>query len=105
VEHLLAAASQVTLIVMEKQRLSQTLEQLRAELSQAERVDPETLAELRRLTDDIQRKLADREELTSDEVEPASSGLKDQLLKFEAEHPQLAAAIGRVADALAAMGI
>jgi uncharacterized protein DUF4404 len=31
--------------------------------------------------------------------------LKDALLRFEAEHPQMSNAIGKVADALAAMGI
>jgi hypothetical protein len=31
--------------------------------------------------------------------------LKDLLLKFEADHPQMSVTIGRVADALAAMGI
>jgi hypothetical protein len=31
--------------------------------------------------------------------------LKDLLLRFEADHPQLSVAVGRVADALAAMGI
>jgi hypothetical protein len=89
---------------MEKQQLLQTLEQLHAELSQAERVDPQTLAELETLTDDIRRALDTRDAKSPNEVEPVS-GLKDLLLKYEAEHPQLSAAIGRVADALAAMGL
>jgi hypothetical protein len=88
---------------MEKQQLLQTLEQLHKELSQTERVDPETLAELERLSGDIRSALAQRDAISADEVEPVS-GLKDLLLKYEAEHPQLSAAIGRVADALAAMG-
>ena len=90
---------------MQKQRLMQTLEELRAELSQSKRVDPETLELLEQLTKEIQRALDQGEQNASAEVEPASSGLKDLLLKFDAEHPQLAGAIGRVADALAAMGI
>ncbi len=93
---------------MEKQQLLKTLEQLRAELSQTDRVDPETLAELEKLTADIRRKLDERaEEQLADEpdeeIEPVS-GLRNLMLKYEAEHPQLAASIGRVADALAAMG-
>jgi hypothetical protein len=88
---------------MEKQRLLQTLEQLQKELSRAERVDPETLAELETLTADIRRAVEERDAESADEVEPVS-GLRDLLLKYEAEHPQLSAAIGRVADALAAMG-
>jgi hypothetical protein len=90
---------------MEKQQLLQTLEELRTELSQAEGVDPETLAALQQLADDLQRKARARGQLSTREVEPASSGLKDLVLKFEADHPQLAVAVGRVADALAAMGI
>jgi hypothetical protein len=97
---------QATLIDMEKQRLLHSLEELRAELSQAEEVDPETLAELRRLTNDIQNKLKGRQdESWSKELEPTTSGLKDLLLKYEADHPQLSVAVGRVADALASMGI
>jgi hypothetical protein len=90
---------------MDKQRLLETLEALRAELSQAEGVDPETLAALEQLTDDLHRKAEGQQRLSPREVEPATSGLKDLLLKFEADHPQLAVAVGRVADALAAIGI
>jgi hypothetical protein len=34
-----------------------------------------------------------------------TGNLRDLLLKFEAEHPELAASIGKIADSLAAMGI
>jgi hypothetical protein len=103
--HLSLAMMQARLAGMEKQRLLETLEVLRSELSQAEGVDPEALAALQRLTDDLRRKAEARGQLSNREVEPASSGLKDLVLKFEADHPQLAVAVGRVADALAAMGI
>ena len=89
---------------MEKQRLLQTLEELRAELALAKSVDPETMAQLEQLTKDIQRVVHEKDEIAADKVDPDSSGLKALLLKFEAEHPQLSASIGRVADALAAMG-
>jgi hypothetical protein len=90
---------------MSNERLLETLEQLHAELSQAEPVDPEVAARLRAITDDIERALAQREQASSAKLAPASSGLNDLMLKFESEHPQLSVAIGRVADALAAMGI
>ena len=90
---------------MEKQQLRKTIEELRAAMSRAESVDPEMLAELRQLTDELQHKLDERDELTPEDIEPHSVSLKDQLLKLESEHPQLADSIGRVADALAAMGI
>jgi hypothetical protein len=90
---------------MDKQRLLQTLEELHQEISQTEGVDPETLTELQQLMDDLQQKLRSGGKLSTREVEPSSSGLNDLLLKFEADHPQLSVAVGRVADALAAMGI
>lgn len=90
---------------MEKQRLLETLEELRAEVAQTRRVDPETLAKLRQVTDELQRALDNREDELSPEVEPASRGLRDLLLQFEADHPQLSVSVGKVADALAAMGI
>jgi Domain of unknown function (DUF4404) len=88
---------------MERKQLAETLDQLHADLSRAESVDPQTLAKLRMLTEDIQR-LADEQEASPEEVEPVSNGLRDMMLKFEADHPQLSASVGRVADALAAMG-
>ncbi len=90
---------------MEKQRLLETLDALRAEVAQASAVDPEMLAELRRLSDDI-RRIIDNDEQppTAASDDDAPHGLKDLLLRFEAEHPQLSAAVGKVADALAAMG-
>jgi hypothetical protein len=90
---------------MGNERLQSTLRQLHDELAQAEGVDPETLARLRVLMDDIERALAKRGAQSPADVEAHASGLKDLLLKFEAEHPQLSVAAGRVADALAAMGI
>jgi hypothetical protein len=90
---------------MENERLQSTLRQLHDELSQAEGVDPETLARLQTLTDEIERAMAKRGTQSPADVEAHASGLKDMLLRFEAEHPQLSVAAGRVADALAAMGI
>jgi hypothetical protein len=90
---------------MGNDRLQSTLRQLHDELTQAEGVDPETLARLQALTDEIELALARRGTESPADVEPHASGLKDLLLKFEADHPQLSVAAGRVADALAAMGI
>jgi hypothetical protein len=89
---------------MEKQRLIETLEDLHAELSRADDADLETIALLEKLTADLQRLLEKRGAKSAAELEPATSGLKDLLLKYEADHPQLSVVLGRVADALAAMG-
>ena len=89
---------------MEKQRLLETLAALRAELAKLDEADPETVAQLKQLTADVQTALDRRDASRSQELGPATSGLKDLLLKFEAEHPQMSVAVGKVADALAAMG-
>jgi hypothetical protein len=88
---------------MDKKQLLETLDALRAEVAQASEVDPQMLDELRQLTDEIQQSIDDAESPAAGD-ENAQHGLKDLLLKFEAEHPQLSGAVGRVADALAAMG-
>jgi hypothetical protein len=89
---------------MEKKRLLETLDALRAEVAQASEVDPELRAELRRLTDELRQTIDDREQVAATEDEQAPHGLKDLLLRFEADHPQLSVSVGKVADALAAMG-
>jgi hypothetical protein len=90
---------------MEKKQLLETLDALRAEVAQASEVDPEMLADLRRLTDQIRQDLDDSEQpppASADESAPHT--LKDLLLRFEADHPQFSVAVGKAADALAAMG-
>jgi hypothetical protein len=89
---------------MENERLLSTLTQLRAELERAEGVDQQTLNQLDQLIDDAKRGVIPEERTESTGDEQDSGGLRDLLLKFEADHPQLSTSIGRVADALAAMG-
>ena len=90
---------------MDKQRLLQTLAELRAEVANADSVDPETVALLEAAMRDLQSEVDKRGVKQSADIAPAASGLKDALLKFEAEHPDLSVVIGKVADTLAAMGI
>jgi hypothetical protein len=90
---------------MEKQRLIETLQQLHEELSSDKSVDPETLALMRTVTDDIDRLLDQKERESQVDTAPVTSGLRNLVLKFEADHPELSISIGKVADALAAMGI
>ena len=89
---------------MENKRLLDTLKQLHDELSREQDVDPETVALLQTLTGDIERVLQRRGGASTADVKPVASGLRDLMLRFEADHPQLAAAVGKVADSLAAMG-
>jgi hypothetical protein len=90
---------------MEKHELVEQLAQLHEELARTDCADPATLEQLRTLTADIERLTGEEEAVDADEAEPITSGLRNLLLKFESEHPQLAVAIGKVADALAAIGI
>lgn len=88
---------------MDREQLLATLQELRAELADEQDVDPDTLARLDRLTSDLARGM-NREPKAARHDVPDSSGLRELLLKFEADHPQLSASVGRVANALAAMG-
>jgi hypothetical protein len=88
---------------MEKKRLLESLDALRAEVAQSQQVDPQMLAELRRLTDEIRRSPVEAM-ASAEKTAEGPRGLKDLLLSFEADHPQLSVSVGKVADALAAMG-
>jgi hypothetical protein len=83
---------------MKQDELVARLAELHQELSRTDQIDPETVDMLRTLTADIAR-------LSGEQKSLAGTGLKDWLLKLEAEHPQLSVAVGKVADALAAIGI
>jgi hypothetical protein len=88
---------------MDKQRLLELLDALRADVAGSGDVDPAMLAELRRLTDEI-RQSEKKQTAPTNPSGSAPSGLKRLLLHFEADHPQLSVSVGKVADALAAMG-
>jgi hypothetical protein len=89
---------------MERQQLLTTLQELRTELAGEEGVDAQILARLDQVIADLERNASQGGATTAAAAPPDSSGLKEMLLKFEAQHPQMSASIGRVADALAAMG-
>jgi septal ring factor EnvC (AmiA/AmiB activator) len=88
--------------------LRERLEDLHAELERAPRVDPES----RRLLAEVAR---DIDALLGRSPAPADAGggehatltdrLSELVREFEEEHPALAAAVGRVATALANLGI
>ncbi|MCC7476314.1 MAG: DUF4404 family protein [Pirellulales bacterium] len=89
---------------MEKKHLLESLDALRAEVAQAGEVDPQMLAELRRLAEGLRQSLESGPNTEQASNESAPHGLKNLLLQFEADHPQLSEAVGKVANALAAMG-
>jgi hypothetical protein len=89
---------------MDRDRVLDALATLRGELVGAKGLSPEARAALERVSDDIRQHLEEREAVGSDD-DDAASALKDSLLEFEAEHPQLTGAINQVAAALANLGI
>ena len=92
---------------MDQRELFETLTKLHSELSKSDEVDPAALDMLRTLTTDMNRLLGKQgaEATVPEDVEPVARGLKDLMLRFEADYPQLSVAVGKVADALAGMGI
>ncbi len=90
---------------MEQNELTAKLSQLHTELAKTHEVDAESLDLLRKLTADIGRLLDGKDDAGDEDTEGVASGLKDLLLKFESEHPELAITVGKVADALASIGI
>jgi hypothetical protein len=90
---------------MERQELTAKLAELHAELSRSDQVDPANLQQLRELTGEIERLLEQEDAADAEEAEGVTSGLKDLLLRFEADHPELSQTLGKLADGLAAIGI
>ena len=94
-----------TIDIMQKQQLQEFLAKLHGELSDREKIDDDTRQLLKKFADDINRLLDDDDVAAADDVDPPAEQVQDLVLKFEADHPELTAALNRVATALANMGI
>lgn len=77
--------------------IEELLDQLRAAIDEAERTGDKD--ELARLVDELDRRL------NEDDDEGIVDDLRDEVTKWETNHPRLAEAIGRAADALSALGL
>ena len=91
--------------MMQKHQLQEALAKLHGELSDQEQLDDGTRQLLKKFADDINRLLDDDDVTAADDVDAPSEQVQDLVLKFEAEHPRLTAALNQVASALANMGI
>lgn len=89
---------------MEKKQLNETLQELHTSLSQVEELDESTREAMRALTADLERILGESSP-SSDDLQTARDHLQAMLLRFETDHPQLTGILGRVANALANIGI
>jgi hypothetical protein len=87
-----------------RQALQETLTRLHEELRQGPPLDDEARAQLETLAQDIERALrpGSRE---PDALDALGRRLREAIERFEESHPALTAAVNRVADALARMGI
>jgi hypothetical protein len=89
---------------MTKPELIAALEQLTVELAALREVDERSKQTLVELAADVRRQLTFTP-TTSETETPAYESFRDQVQRFEAEHPQLAETIGVIADGLARLGI
>jgi len=87
---------------MEKQRVSELLEQLHEELSTADALDEATAEKLREAVEEIEKALAASAPLTS---QPLVQRMRDALYHLPESHPTIRNTVGRIADALAQIGI
>jgi hypothetical protein len=78
--------------------LEDLLAHLRAAIDAAEE-GADNNAELARLAGQVERRLRD------DDPDGVVDDLREEVTRFEASHPTLAAAINRTADALSAIGL
>lgn len=102
-------------ITMEQEQLKATLGDLHRELSAHTAVDPEVRTLLRQLSADIDTLLASPSTTGGDAAASSTVPATDRQTtldnvlslasEFEESHPQLATALGRVADALSRLGI
>lgn len=89
---------------MDRKRVLEALNVLNDELASSDTVSPEARASIGQVSNDIRQLLDERTATGHDDAE-AASALKDALLEFEAEHPQLTQTLNQVAAALANLGI
>ena len=89
---------------MQEQHLRQMLEQLHTELQRADTIDDRSRELLRGVLGDIED-LLERKQKRGTQPESIIARLRKAVRAFETTHPTLTDAIGRVADALAGMGI
>ena len=90
---------------MPKTALKNALDIVRGALKEPRRIAPEDLQELSDLNDAIERALEETEELHGETGEQVSRSATSLIERLEISHPQLTAALGRLAETLAAIGI
>lgn len=92
---------------MSKERLSELLHQLQVELDATENLDEQVSEQLRGLTAEIRQTLQQDAVArpAADAPQGAIAQLRQAATRFEDTHPALTNTVGRIADALAQLGI
>jgi hypothetical protein len=89
---------------MNNEQLRAQLEQLRAELQQADSIDPQQREMLQGRANDIEQ-LLKREEIKPHHYTGLGERLSEDVAQLEASHPQITLLMRRVIDSLAYLGI
>ena len=87
------------------ENLRRRLAELHAELENVDAVDAEARAALEEVMHEIRDVLARSEDEERSEAPSLADRLRDAGRHFEESHPTLTATLGRVVDALSALGI
>ena len=90
---------------MEMAELRSKLQELHESLQSMDHVDEETRDLISAVSSDLKRVLEPSPNWTAEEMGPVSQRMRELLLKFETDHPQITGLMGRVADSLANLGI
>jgi hypothetical protein len=90
---------------MDKTQLSQTLEQLHADLEHTQSVDDETRESLRHIMSDIHALLEGSVQPSPHRSRSLNERLGQAMLELEVSHPNLALRVERVVDAFNEVGI
>jgi hypothetical protein len=87
------------------ENLRSRLAELHAELENVDALDADARAALEHVMRDIQELLARAEDAGEDDAPSLADRLREAGRQFAESHPALTATLGRVVDALAALGI
>ena len=88
----------------QRERLEHALSELKAQLSEMRKLDPRLAQSLDATIAEAQAAVRGQTEVAPDHASIIDR-LRNEVLKYEASHPALAASLGSIIDALAGMGI
>lgn len=89
---------------MDREQLREQLEQLHAQLKQADALDPQKRELLLTRAHDIEQWLK-QDEITSHHYRSLGERLKEDLAQLEASHPEITLLMRRAIDSLSVLGI